>query len=130
MSNPRPAAVTFARLAAALVPMLMLAACASDTLEPSEERQVAAQVIGPREISAAVVDFAGVSRVEVIGGEGFAKTTGTGLRLVIVLYEPGDIELTLTLDGSSSASATLVDVADGDGAVASSLEGYRVDVGM
>ena len=68
--------------------------------------------------------------MEVIGGDGFAKTTGAGLRVVIVLYQPGDIEVTLTLDGSSSASATLIDVADADGTVASSLEGYRVDVGM
>ncbi len=51
MSNPRRATVLFARLALVLVPIVILNACTSDTVEPVEEMQVAAQVIGPEGVA-------------------------------------------------------------------------------
>ncbi len=47
-----------------------------------------------------------------------------------MLHEPRDLEMSIHLDGTGTEpTVTLVDVADADGNVPATLEGYRVEVG-
>jgi len=56
--------------------------------------------------------------------------TGDVLRAVLVLYEPGEMLLTLTPTTPGAAiGALLVAVADGNHEVPESMEAYRVVIG-
>jgi hypothetical protein len=109
---------------------LALIACESDATNPVDGTQLRAELVAPGPVSAAVIDMTGATGVEVVGGDAFTEMDGATLRAVIILFEPGDLDMTLLLDGSGvAATVTLVDVADGDGTVTASLEGYRVELG-
>jgi hypothetical protein len=109
---------------------LALMACESDATNPVDGTRLEAELVAPGPVSAAVIDVTGATRVEVVGGDAFTQTDGVTLRAIIILFEPGDLDMTLLLDGSGvTATATLVDVADGDGTGPASLEGYRVELG-
>lgn len=105
-----------ARILATLL-LGLLTACAPDAVDVGGTVAVTAILQGPSDVSAVVMDIAGVSSVEVVGGDGFTRTTASGLRTVAFPYEPGPLELRLEPDGSDAPSVTVVQVADASGEV-------------
>jgi hypothetical protein len=121
----------FIRRALVLACTLTVLGCASDTTEPTvDESPETASVLGPGAVSAAIVDFSGVSAVTLDGGEAFTRTTGDVLRAVLVLHEPGEMLLTLTpTTPGATIGAMLVEVADDNHNLPESMEAYRVVIG-
>ena len=127
-----PATAPVTRLALALVLTLFVTACGADPTEPARnDGLVTATIVGPGPISAAMVELTGVSELTLNGGDVFTRTTGNVIRAVLVLHEPGELRFTMTLASPhATASAVLLDVADGDRDVPESMEAYRVVIGL
>lgn len=103
------------RLALSLSLALGLA-CSDGTGVERADGLVPAVVTGPTVMSAVVIDFTGVSEMDVEGGDAFTSLGQGGVvRAVIVLHEPDEVRLLLTPTTEGvKPTATLVDVADAD----------------
>lgn len=115
----------------ALAAVLLLAGCGADTSAPSTvSGQLAATLVAPGPVSAAVLEFRGVTSVSLEGGLVFSEFEGDLLRVVLLLDEPGDVEFLVAVeDDSIDPEATVVEVADRDDRIAARLEDYRVRFG-
>lgn len=115
---------------------LLTVAAACDDLGPSGPRgpgSIHADLVSPNgaEGSAVLelVGGTGLGTVTATGGEVFYEREGDTLRIVVVLDVPGEIGVRIdTEDVRDLPSVTVVQVADGDNQLRSSLAGYHVEL--
>lgn len=103
--------------------------CVSVPGEPIS-RKVNATLVSPNgDEGAALIELTGSGLRELTVKEGRVFTTGTDqrVRAVIVLDEPGVLRFQIEMDDPNAAiSATVLEVADGNNKVRTSLTGYDV----
>ncbi len=112
---------------------VLLAACVGCESEPtvaetSGWREI--EVVAPGPVLAAVLDLTGVGIASVPGGDIFYDRSPGSDRAIVVLHEPGDIRVRVVppLNWDGTLGATLVEVADGNAHVPTSLDGYEVRI--
>ena len=90
----------------------------ADLLSPNgPESAVVLELVGGRDLS----------NPGLVGGEVFFEQDGNILRIVAVLDDPGSIRLDIrTEDVAKLPSAAVIQVADGENELRTSLQGYRV----
>jgi hypothetical protein len=118
------------RLVLLAVASLGIAAC--DSTDPGGPGTITASVISPNGAEgAAILDVTGVVDTVTSGGDlrAFSTVTPTGRRVIVVRSNPGALSVRLRVpDVSQPPSVSIVEVADGDDSLRSSLAGYRVEL--
>lgn len=114
-----------------LAAVALLIACDGST-DPGGPGTLTASLISPNGAEgAAVLDIVGAVETVTGSDEVAAYTTpsATGTRVVLVRMNAGAISVRLRVpDVSRPPQASVVEVADGDDRVRSSLSGYRVEI--
>ena len=71
---------------------------------------------------------AGIGRVTAIRGQAYTLPTASGVRVVVILNEAGEIKLSIAVDDVASAlAASVIEVADGANVLRPSTTGYSVE---
>jgi hypothetical protein len=109
----------------------LLVACDGST-EPSGPGTLTASLVSPNGAEgAAVLDITGTVETVTGNDDVAAYTTpgATGTRVVLVRMNPGALTVRFRVpDVSRPPQVSVVEVADGDDRVRSSLDGYRVEI--
>ena len=106
--------------------------CTDDPVVPSGgPAQFQVTVISPNGPEGAVlieIDHTGLGPITVLGGSAFSQERGDVTRLVIVLTDPGQVAFLMRVDDAAVLpTAKVLEVADGDNELRTSVNGYRVD---
>ena len=99
---------------------------------PSGPGELVANLLSPNPTEgAAVLEVSGVvglGSVTTDNGEAFYETDGSITRVVVILDDPGQITFNIrTQDVADLPAVTVVQVADGNNELRSSLDGYDVE---
>jgi len=69
-----------------------------------------------------------IGEIELDGGSVFQETDGNTTRVVVILDEPGSVQLRVYVaERSEPPDVTLVEVADGNNQIRTHLAGYRLE---
>lgn len=115
-----------------LVILLFLVSSCDRATDPGGPGTLTASLVSPNGAEgAAVLDIAGT--VETVTGNddvaAYTTPSATGTRVILVRMNAGAISVKLRVpDVSRPPQVSVVEVADGDDRLRSSLEGYRVDI--
>jgi len=117
-------------LAVAMTGAALLAAC-GDTSGPRGPGTLEATLVSPNGPEGAVVLAlvgSGIDSITASSPFTYVQHDGGTTRLVIVLADPGTVAFEVWVDDvSDPPSVTVVEVADGNNELRSSVTGYRVD---
>ena len=115
----------------AVVSTLLFFACESTPVAPTGPGELEAALISPHGDEGSVVlelTGAGIGQVTAIQGQAYTLPTGSGIRVVVILNNPGEIKLSIAVDDVASVpAASVIEVADGANVLRPSTTGYSVE---
>ena len=115
----------------AVVSTLLFFACESTPVDPTGPGELEAALISPNgDEGSAVLELAGagIGQVTGIQGQAYTLPSGSDIRVVIILNNPGQIKLNIAVDDVASVPAVaVIEVADGANVLRSSTTGYSVE---
>ena len=115
----------------AVVSTLLFFACESTPVDPTGPGELEAALISPHGDEGSVVlelTGAGIGQVTAIGGQAYTLPTGSGIRVVVILNDPGEIKLNIAVDDVASVlAASVIEVADGANVLRPATTGYSVE---
>jgi hypothetical protein len=114
-----------------VVSTLLFFACESTPVAPTGPGELEAALISPHGDEGSVVlelTGAGIGQVTAIQGQAYTLPTGSGIRVVVILNNPGEIKLSIAVDDVASVpAASVIEVADGANVLRPSTTGYSVE---
>jgi hypothetical protein len=113
----------------ALVTTILLAGCSGERTPTQQLTGAIGRVDSPNGAEgAALVEFASpVSEIVVAGGTSYLRTVGSVTRAALVLDRPGTIRFSLpAFEAANAPAATVLEAADGNNGMRSSVANYRV----
>lgn len=111
--------------------LLVVLGCQSDATEPGlDQGMVRATLVAPGPVTAVVLELQGALEVSFEDGLVFVQQNGSGLHVVLLLEQPGELTFAvLPADPGTEPVAAVIEVADEADRVPTSLDAYRVRFG-
>jgi hypothetical protein len=116
-----------------MLTVVLLSACKDAGTDPKGGGEFVATLVSPNPAeSAAVIELSGsgIAEVSARGGQVFTEQAGSTTRVVVILDTPGRIQFGVRVaPGNNVPAGTVLEVADSNDQLRTSLSGYSVEIG-